>query len=62
MTARHHAIASKNEYTHGVKAGLSVCWCTWDFFGLIDAFMFHLNEPRLEITAQLVSYIVQIPS
>ena len=24
LTGRHHAIASKNEYTHGVKAGLSL--------------------------------------
>ena len=48
VTDRHHAIASKNEYTHDGKAGLSLRWCTWEFFCLIDAFMFHLNEPRLE--------------
>ena len=24
MTARHHAIASKNEYMHNVKAGLGL--------------------------------------
>ena len=29
------------------------------FFGLIDAFMFHFNELRLEKIAQLVSYIIQ---
>ena len=62
MTGGYHAIASKNECTHDVKAGLSLRWCTWDFFCLIDAFMFHLNEPRLEKTAQLVNYIVQFLS
>ena len=63
VTGRHHAIASKNEYTHDDKAGLSLCWCIWDFFFcLIDAFMFHLDEPRLEKTAQLISYIVQFLS
>ena len=30
--------------------------------GFIDAFMFHFYEPRLEKTAQLVSFIVQFPS
>ena len=62
MTGRHHAIASKNEYTHDVKAGLSLCWAHVGFFCLISAFMFHFNEPRLEKTVQLISYIVQFLS
>ena len=58
MTCRHHAIASKDEYTHDVMAGLSLRWAHMGFFFcLIDAFMFHLNEPRLEKTAQLESYV-----
>ena len=55
MTGRHHAIASKNEYTHG----LNLRWAHMGFFWLTDAFMFNFNEPRLEKTVQLVSYIVQ---
>ena len=54
VTGRHHAIASKNEYTHDVMAGLR--WAHMGFFCLIDAFKFHFNEPRLDKTAQLVSY------
>ena len=46
-------------FTHDVKAGLSLRWANMVF---IDAFMFHFNEPRLEKTAQLVSYTVQFPS
>ena len=26
VSGRHHAIASKNEYSHDVKAGLSLRW------------------------------------
>ena len=41
--------------------GLSLRWAHMGFiFCLIDAFMFHFNEPRLEKTAQLVRYIVQL--
>ena len=57
VTGRHHAIASKNEYTHDVKAGQSLRWAHMGFFCLIDAFMFHFDEPCLEKTAQIVSYI-----
>ena len=32
VTGMHHAIASKNEYTHDVKAGLSLCWAHMGFF------------------------------
>ena len=32
VTGRHHAIASKNEYTHDVKAGLSLRWAPMGFF------------------------------
>ena len=46
-------------FTHDVKAGLSLRWA---HIGFIDAFMFNFYEPRLEKTAQLVSYIVQFPS
>ena len=62
VTGRHHAIASKNEYTHDVKGGLSLRWAHMGFCCLIDAFMCHFNEPRLEKTAQLVSYTVQFLS
>ena len=51
-----------NRSMHDVKAGLSLRWGHMGFFRLIDAFMFHFNEPRLEKTAQLVSYIVQFLS
>ena len=61
MTGRHHAIASKKEYTHDVMAGLSLRWAHMGFC-LIDAFMFHFNESRLEESEQLVSYIVQFLS
>ena len=45
---------------HDVKAGLSLLWLHMGFlFCLIDAFMFHFNEQRLERTAQLVSYIAK---
>ena len=59
VTGIHHAIASKNEYTHDVKAGLSLRWAHMVFFCIIDACMFDFNEPRHEKTAQLVSYKVQ---
>ena len=59
VTGRHHTIASKNEYTHDGKAGLSLLWAHMGFFCLIGAFIFHFNEPRLEKTVQLGSYIVQ---
>ena len=49
-------------FTLDVKAGLIFRWAHMGFFCLIDAFMFHFNEPRLEKTAQLVSYIVQFLS
>ena len=62
MIGKYHANASQNEYTHDVKAGLSLCWAHMGFFCLIDAFMFHFNKSRLEKTAQLVSYIVQFLS
>ena len=54
----------KNSYrfTHDVKAGLSLCWAHMGFFCLIETFVIHFNEPRLEKTAQLVSYIVQFLS
>ena len=55
VSGRHHAIASKNECTHDVKAGLSLRWEHMGFFCLIDAFMFHF----IEKTEQLVSDIVQ---
>ena len=32
MTGRHHAIASKNAYTHDVMAGLSLRWAHMGFF------------------------------
>ena len=32
VNGRHHAIASKNEYTHDVKAGLSLRWAHMGFF------------------------------
>ena len=32
VTGRHHAIASKNEYTHDVMAGLSLRWAHMGFF------------------------------
>ena len=35
VTGRHHAIASKNEYTHDVKAGLSLRWAHMGFFVLL---------------------------
>ena len=35
VTGRHHAIASKNEYTHDVKAGLSLRWAHIRFFVLL---------------------------
>ena len=54
VTGRLHGIAPKNEYTHDVKAGLSLPWAHNGISCLIDAFMFHFNEPRLEKTAQLV--------
>ena len=60
VTGRHQTTASKNEYTHDVKAGLSLRWAHMGFFCLIDAFKFHFNEPRLEKTARLVSYLVQL--
>ena len=45
-------------FTHDVKAGLSLRWAHMGFFFcLIDAFMFHFYKPRLEKTAQLVSYM-----
>ena len=46
-------------FTHDVKARLSLRWAHMGFFCPIDAFMFHFNEPRLEKTAQFVSYMVQ---
>ena len=47
VTGRHHAIASKNEYTLDVKAGLSLPWAHMGFFFfcLMNAFMFHSNKP-----------------
>ena len=47
VTGRHHAIALKNEYTHDVKAGLSLRWAHMGFFCLIDAFMFHFR-PKIK--------------
>ena len=47
---------------HDVKAGVSLRLVHMGFFCLIDAFMFHFNEPRLEKTAQPLSYIVQFLS
>ena len=35
VTGRHHAIASKNEYTHDVKAGLILRWAPMGFFVLL---------------------------
>ena len=35
VNGRHHAIASKNEYTHDVKAGLSLCLAHMRFFVLL---------------------------
>ena len=35
VTGRHHAIASKNEYTHDVMAGLSLRWAHMGFFVLL---------------------------
>ena len=35
VTGRHHAIASKNEYTHGVKAGLSLRLAHMELFVLL---------------------------
>ena len=49
-------------FTHDVKAGLSLRWAHMGFFCLIDAFMFHFNEPRLEKIAQLVSNIIKFLS
>ena len=49
-------------FTHDIKAGLSLRWAHMGFFCLIDAVMFHFNEPRLEKTVQLVKYIVQFLS
>ena len=49
-------------FTHDVKAGLSLRWAHMGLFCLIGAFTFHFNEPRLQKTAQLVSYIVQLLS
>ena len=46
-------------FTHDVKAGLSPRWA---HIGVIDAFMFHFNEPRIEKTAQLLSNIEQFLS
>ena len=42
-------------FTHDVKAGLSLRLVHMGFCCLLDAFIFHFNEPRLEKTAQLVS-------
>ena len=55
VTGRHHAIASKNEYTHDVKAGLSLRWAHMGFFVLL----IHSCSHFLEKTAKLVSHIVQ---
>ena len=33
--SEHHAIASKNEYTHDVKAGLSPRWTHMGYFVLL---------------------------
>ena len=49
-------------FAHDVKAGLSLCSAHMGFFYLIDTFMFHFNEQRLEKTVQLVSYILQFLS
>ena len=49
-------------FTYDVKAGLSLRWAHMGFFCLINAFMFHFNEPRLEKITQLVSYIIQFLS
>ena len=63
MSGRHHATVSNNEYTHDVKAGLSLRWAHMGFFVLLmHKFMFHFNEPRLEKTARLVSYTEQFLS
>ena len=35
VSGRHHAIASKNEHTHDVKAGLSLRWAHMGFFVLL---------------------------
>ena len=35
VTGRQHAIASKNEYMHDVKAGLSLRWAHMGFFVLL---------------------------
>ena len=35
VPGRHHAIASKNEYTHDVMAGLSIRWAHMGFFVLL---------------------------
>ena len=35
VTGRHHAIASENEYTHDVKAGLSLRRVHMGFFVLL---------------------------
>ena len=42
-------------FTHDAMAGLSLRWAHMGLFCLIDAFMFHFNEPRLEKTAQPVT-------
>ena len=49
VSGRYHVIASKNEYTHGVKAGLNLRWAHMGFFCLIDAVILMnraLRKPR----------------
>ena len=50
-------------FTHDVKARLSLRWAHMRFFCLIDALMFHFNEPRLEKIAacKLRSAIPSLP-
>ena len=48
VTGRHHAIASKNQYTHDVMAGLSLRWAHMGFFCLIDAFVSILMNRALK--------------
>ena len=49
-------------FTHDVKAGLCLRWAHMGCFCLIGTFMFHFNEPCIEKTVQLVSYIIQFLS
>ena len=55
VTGRHHDIASKNEYTHDVKAGQSFRWEHMGFFFVLLMHSCSIFMNRLEKTAQLVT-------